>query len=105
MTAHGREGSRSRRRVADSAKLALAAVLLTALASSGWLSRLHSEAMTTAAFLLYFIWPILSLVMFALTFLFTFRDARVGLRWQALAALGVMAAVVGFTLTHFHGWE
>jgi len=93
------------RRIPDSLKLALASVLIAALASTDWLIRLHSERATTAAFLLYLIWPVLAVAMLCLTALFAIRDLQVGQRWQAVAALVISVVIVGVTFARFHGWE
>ena len=90
--------------MADSLKLAVASALVCVLAWSGWLERLGGEAASTAAFLLHFSWPGLALVLTLLVGFFALRDARARRQLQALAAIVVSLAVLGFSWTQFKAW-
>jgi lipopolysaccharide export LptBFGC system permease protein LptF len=100
-----RPSSRSTHQVADSLKLALAAAVFGTVARTDWLSHLPGASAETAAFILYFTWPALSIVMLCLTALFALRDFRRRTRVQAILALVVSVAVAGAAFTGFRGWE
>ena len=91
--------------MADSLKLALVSAIVCALAWLGWLGRLGVEAARTAAFLLYYTWPLLALVWSPLVAFFAVRDIRVGKKAQAAAAIALSLAVLAVSWTQFHGWE
>jgi hypothetical protein len=90
--------------MADSLKLALASSLACVVAWSGCLSS-FGETGNTAAFLLYYIWPVLSAVLSFLSAVFSVDDIHHGRRWTAGAGLVISVVVTAFTWTHFHGWE
>ncbi len=91
--------------MADSLKLAVASLLILGVASTDYFARLPSSTVATAAFVLYFIWPVLSIAMLCLTALFAIRDFQSERKGQAVLALFLGVAVVGVTLLRFHGWE
>ena len=91
--------------MADSLKLSSAAAILCFLAWSGALGMLDAPVAQTATFLLYYLWPAMSLVVGGLTAFFAVRDARRGNRWQAIAAVVLAVGVIAFSWTRFHGWE
>jgi hypothetical protein len=91
--------------MADSLKLAVASLLILGVASTDYLARLPWGTAATVGFVLYFMWPVLSIAMLCLTALFAIRDFQGRRRAQAAIALLLGAAVVGVTFARFHGWE
>jgi len=91
--------------VADSLKLAIASLVLSVAAATGGVARLPWPSADTAAFLLYFTWPLLSVVLLCLTGFFAARDLEAARKWQGVLALLISGAVVGVTFARFHGWE
>ena len=90
--------------MADSLKLAVATVLACLLARTGWLESLGGPG-ATAAFLLYFTWPMLALLGTFLTAVFATRDHRDGLEGQAVVAVPLSLSVLAFSWTTFHGFD
>jgi hypothetical protein len=88
----------------DSLKLAGASIVGCGVAWSGCLRGLGSAG-ATAAFVLYFIWPVLSLAMVVLTMAFGIRELRQARRWGAFVAVALSFAVLAFSWTRFQGWE
>jgi hypothetical protein len=89
--------------IADSLKLAVGALLVCLLARAGWLGRL-GEPGATAAFLLYFTWPMLSFAFAFLTALLAARDHQEGRGQQAAAAVLLSLWVLAFSLTTFRAF-
>jgi hypothetical protein len=87
--------------MSDSMKIALASSIAC---TAAWLGPRSAtkEPLETAAFLLYFIWPGLSLVLAALTAFFAFREMRKLRRGGAVTALATQIAIQAFTWTHFY---
>ena len=91
--------------MADSLKLSLAAVILYVVAGSGALARFRAPVAQTAGFLLYYLWPAMSLMIGSLIVFFAVRDARKGSRRQAAAAVIIAIGMIAATWTQVHGWE
>ena len=91
--------------MADSLKLAAASAIVCVLAWSGVLSVFRAPVGGTAAFLLYYLWPAISILAGLLTAFFAVRDVRRGRRWQATLALVVSLVIIALSWTQFHGWE
>jgi hypothetical protein len=91
--------------VADSLKLALFAVVACALAWSGWLDGVGRPLGERAAFLLYFTWPGIAVVMSLFVAIFAARDIRGRKVWQAGVALLLSLATLAVSWTQFHGWD
>jgi hypothetical protein len=91
--------------VADSLKLAVAFTIICVLAWSGRLGTLQAPLAGTAAFLLYYLWPAMSILTGLLTTFFAVRDARRGRRRQAIVAVVLSLGIVTFSWMQFHGWE
>ncbi len=91
--------------MADSLKLSLAAVILYVVAWSGALARFQAPVAQTAGFLLYYLWPAMSLVIGGMIVFFAVRDARKGSRWQAAAAVILALGMIAASWTQFHGSE
>jgi hypothetical protein len=89
----------------DSLKLAVASLLMLGVASTDYLAHLPWGTAATVGFVLYFVWPVLSIAMLCLTALFAIRDFQGRRRAQAALALFLGVAVVGVTFARFHGWE
>jgi len=91
--------------VADSLKLAAASAIVCVLAWSEALGRFQGPLAETAAFLLYYLWPAMSILAGLLTSFFAVRDARRGRRRQATVAVVVSLGIIAFSWAQFHGWE
>ena len=91
--------------MADSMKLAVASTVLGLLAWSGLLSEVRSSLADTLTFIVYLLWPGLSLVLALLTAVFAVRDSLKGYRWQGATAVALSLAVLALSWTHFQGWE
>ena len=91
--------------MADSLKLAVASLLILGVAWTDYLARLPWTTASTVRFVLYFVWPVLSVVMLCLTAVFAVRDFQRRRGWQAALALVASVAIVGVTFARFRGWE
>ena len=91
--------------MADSLKLAVASMIVCLLAWSGALGTFQAPIAGTVAFLLYYLWPAMCVLVALLTTFFAVRDVRKGRRAQATLAVVVSLGIIAFSWARFHGWE
>jgi len=98
------ERAEANQATSDSLKLALVSAGVCGLAWAGTLTKLGPEGQP-AAYLLYYLWPVLSLVLAALTLAFGLREFRQGRRAVPALAILLAAGVAAFSWIAFSGWE